>query len=435
MKKIKLIFVIFTMAYLILAGMLMFNMNRLKANSSNEYRVEIKRLSEMCKSKLDVGNTSSDEILWFDVSDYAIADCVKEISFLSYECINTDTLEKFYMPSNLYQIEIVPVIQDNCMAGYLRFDYVREVDNSKINLIAQICLFVMYLFSTVLFIYVYKSILKPFNRLSSMPYELSRGDLTCEINENRNKYFGNFIWAINMLKDNLENHKKKELKLAKDKKMIILSISHDIKTPLNAINLYAKALENDIYKNEDEKKQAAVRIQRKTAEIDEFINQIIKSSKEEIISIEVNNTEFYLEDFIGKVKKGYSQKCELNKIDFKISEYENILLKGDIERLYEAAGNLIENAFKYGDGKEIRITFTQEEDYLLIHVYNTGEPVKDNEMIHLFDGFFRGSNAKDKNGNGLGLYICREIMVKMNGDIYAVKSDGGMEIVLVCAIC
>ena len=49
--------------------------------------------------------------------------------------------------------------------------------------------------------------------------------------------------------------------------MIILSISHDIKTPLNAINLYAKALEKDMYDDETEKKNAAIKIQEKSKEI------------------------------------------------------------------------------------------------------------------------------------------------------------------------
>ena len=86
-------------------------------------------------------------------------------------------------------------------------------------------------------------------------------------NENQNKYFGKFIWGINMLKDALESHKRKELRLTKEKKMMVLSISHDVKTPLNAINLYAKALEEEVYKTREEKQKAVRKIQEKAEEI------------------------------------------------------------------------------------------------------------------------------------------------------------------------
>ena len=102
--------------------------------------------------------------------------------------------------------------------------------------------------------------------------------------------------------------------------------------------------------------------------------------------------------------------------------------------MYEAIGNLIENAFKYGDGKKIDIKFSEEDSYELISVINSGNPVSENEMPHLFDSFFRGKNAEGKEGNGLGLYICKEIMRKMNGDIFANYKKDGLEFVLVCKI-
>ena len=91
----------------------------------------------------------------------------------------------------------------------------------------------------------------------------------------------------------------------------------------------------------------------------------------------------------------------------------------------------MENAFKYGDGKEIKISFYEEEYCQLIKISNTGLCVKQEEMPHLFDSFYRGSNVADKAGNGLGLYICREIMQKMEGEIFAVRDETGMSFHLV----
>ena len=67
----------------------------------------------------------------------------------------------------------------------------------------------------------------------------------------------------------------------------------------------------------------------------------------------------------------------------------------------------------------------------MIRIFNTGEPVAADQLPHLFDSFYRGSNASDKQGNGLGLYIAKQIMNKMEGEIFAERQSGGMSISLV----
>ncbi len=148
----------------------------------------------------------------------------------------------------------------------------------------------------------------------------------------------------------------------------------------------------------------------------------------------MQNREFYLKELVEKIQNGYAEKCSLNHIKLLMDDYDDFLLYGDLDKAYEAVGNLMENAFKYGDGIEIGIRFAEEENYLLLTVYNTGNLVEENEMPHLFESFYRGVNAEGKQGNGLGLYICREIMLKMKGDIYASGYDGGMSVTLVIKI-
>lgn len=101
-----------------------------------------------------------------------------------------------------------------------------------------------------------------------------------------------------------------------------------------------------------------------------------------------------------------------------MGEYQNSLVKADTERLLEVLQNIIENAIKYGSDKKIGISISKEEDCVLITVENTGEVLQAEELPHLFDSFYRGSNAGSQEGSGLGLYICRKLMHKMNGDVF-----------------
>ena len=99
--------------------------------------------------------------------------------------------------------------------------------------------------------------------------------------------------------------------------------------------------------------------------------------------------------------------------------------------MLEVFENLFENAFKYGDGRRIEISFYEEDYCQLIRVFNTGQSVAQNDFAHLFDSFYRGENTNGRQGSGLGLYICREIMHKSGGEIFANVEEEGMAFTIV----
>jgi signal transduction histidine kinase len=277
-------------------------------------------------------------------------------------------------------------------------------------------------------LYIRIKLLKPFNKLKEVPYELSKGNLTVGLKENKNRYFGRFVWGLDLLRENIEEQRIKELALQKEKKTLVLSISHDIKTPLSAIKLYSKALSRNLYDSDEKRKEIAESISAKADEIENFVGQIIKASSEDFLNLEVKNSEYYLSDLINKISEYYTEKLSLLKIEFKIGEYNNCLLKGDIDRAVEVLQNVIENAIKYCDGGFINIVISEEEDCRIITVENSGCTLSENELPHIFDSFWRGSNAEKNSGSGLGLYICRQLMTKMDGDIFAECEDGKMKV-------
>lgn len=266
--------------------------------------------------------------------------------------------------------------------------------------------------------YVRRKILQPFHQLSELPHELAKGNLTIPLQEHPDKLFGRFVWGMDLLREHLEQSRRKELELQKEKKVLLLSLSHDIKTPLSAIKLYAAALGRNLYQNEKRKQEAADSISRKVDEIEDYLSEIVQASHEDFLHFEVVNGEFYVEQVLERIWEYYVDKMELGQIDFGMGEYENCLLSGDADRLEEVLQNVIENAIKYGDGKRIRLRARREEAYI-IQVVNTGCRLPDQELPHIFESFFRGSNSSRREGSGLGLYICRQLMHLMEGEITA----------------
>lgn len=315
-----------------------------------------------------------------------------------------------------------------------RFDYVAlQPDKSGPVLAVNLILAAMAAVIVTVMVFIRQNILAPFDQLRELPFELSKGNLTAPVKENKSRFFGQFLWGVDLLRENLEQQKSRELSLIKEKKTLLLSLSHDIKTPLSAIKLYAKALSRGLYPEKEKQLEIAGNINKKADEIEGFISKIMTASTNNFLEFDVQNGEFYLSDLMAGISPYYKEKLALVQTDFFIEEYGDCLLKGDLDRSVEVLQNLLENAMKYGDGAWVKITFSDEENCRLITVSNSGCTLSESELAHIFDSFWRGSNAGNKAGSGLGLYICRQLMRRMNGEIFAEKSGDIMSVTAVFA--
>ena len=92
---------------------------------------------------------------------------------------------------------------------------------------------------------------------------------------------------------------------------------------------------------------------------------------------------------------------------------------------------LMENALKYGDGRRVELIFPEDDECVQIAVRNGGCTLGKDDLPHIFESFWRGANAENIRGSGLGLYICRQLMRKMNGEIFAEIDD---DIITVTAV-
>ena len=333
----------------------------------------------------------------------------------------TEYGENFYNSDSNY---VIREINDKLY----RFDYTTDssADKSETIFIVNVILGIMSAAIIAVMLYVRFKILSPFEKLTDIPYELSKGNLTTPVKETKNRFFGRFIWGVDVLRENMEQQKERELNLQREKKMLLLSLSHDIKTPLSAIKLYSKALSKGLYTNTEKQSEIAESINTKADEIEGYVSEIITASREDFLSFEVDMGEFYLSELVNRIRIYYIEKLSLIKTDFTVGEYIDCLISGDLDRSVEVVQNIMENAIKYGDGKEISIGFSEEDGCILVAVKNSGCTLPDTDLPHIFESFWRGTNAENQKGSGLGLYICRQLMHKMNGEVFAQIKDRNM---------
>jgi len=373
-----------------------------------QYRVEAARAAS---------EIENDGIESVDLSDYPTLAAIERVDIDSREGLTGGNYDYLIKEIN---------------GGYYRFDYTAPTEadgritaavNIVIGAMAAVMLFVM--------LYMRQRIIKPFFVLRDMPYELSKGNLTLPLKEKRQRFFGRFVWGMDMLREKLEENKRNEMSLQAERKKLILSLSHDIKIPLSAIKLYSKALSKGLYDSAERQNEIAERINEKADEIEHYVTGIVTASREDFLALEVNEGEFYLSEVMDKISEYYTDRLKLLKIDFFIKEYRNCLVRGDLDRAVEVIENIIENAIKYGDGRNITVEFSDDDGCRLVTVENTGCTLPQSELPHMFDSFWRGSNSSDSSGSGLGLYICRGLMNKMGGEVFAEIKDGKMRVTAV----
>ncbi len=374
-------------------------------NEDRPYRVEINRLA------LQIDQNGPDHL---------------DLSQCEYVYHVEPYGEHFYDSDSDHAIRIID-------GALYRFDYSAHKNTTDIRsiVIVDTVLILMSALSFGILLYVRTKILRPFDQLTNIPYELSKGNLTTPVKENKNRYFGKFIWGIDLLREKIEQQKQRELQLQKEKKTLLLSLSHDLKTPLSAIKLYANALSKNLYPDAGKQQSIAEKINTKADEIEEYVSQIIHASREDFMSLDVKMGEFYLSDLVQQINSYYREKLALVKTEFIIGEYNDCLLSGDLDRSVEVMQNIMENALKYGDGTRVELLFPEEDGGVLLAVRNSGCTLDSTDLPHIFESFWRGANAGHIPGSGLGLYICRQLIHKMNGEIFAETSDGWVTVTVV----
>ena len=186
----------------------------------------------------------------------------------------------FFNSDNAY------VVRD--VAGTLwRIDYDTNVDSERVYMFIVVNLVTagVVLAVAVVLLYIYFAIIRNFHRLSDYPFELAKGNLVTPMKAEKTRYFGRFLWGLDMLREKLEAEKVENLELQKEKNVFLLSLSHDIKTPLSAIKLYSAALRKNLYTDEDKIREVAEKIDENAGEIENYVAKVISASGDDFLNL------------------------------------------------------------------------------------------------------------------------------------------------------
>jgi signal transduction histidine kinase len=220
------------------------------------------------------------------------------------------------------------------------------------------------------------------------------------------------------------NREKRMNKLRAD---FVSNVSHELKTPLTAINMFAEAMnmKND---NLDSKQKKYTKIIVKESEkLNRMINNILEFSRKENNKLSYKLERSNLTDIVNATLKEMSYFLEINKIDVHLNISNNIYAKVNAEGLKQALSNLISNAIKYSSSnKKMNVQLFKKENKIFIEVEDFGIGIPEEKLELIFEKFYRVNSDENENasGTGLGLTVTKAIIEEQHGKLLVESTFG-----------
>lgn len=210
----------------------------------------------------------------------------------------------------------------------------------------------------------------------------------------------------------------------------VSNVSHEFKTPINAIEGYASLLQDS--QLTDEQKNAYIdKIIFNTRRLSDLVGNILLLSKVNNQTISLKASTFRLDEQVRQSILALENKWEKKEIEFDI-DLDEIEYTGYENLLSHVWLNLIDNAVKFSpQNGQIRIRLKQLAGSVTFSIWDNGLPIPEADIGRIFNKFYQGDNSHASEGNGLGLALVRKIVAAAHGTINVTSSeDAGTEFVV-----
>lgn len=222
---------------------------------------------------------------------------------------------------------------------------------------------------------------------------------------------------INSLASTLNAHAENELKSKEFLKNTISDISHQLKTPLTALNIY-----NGILQDESENLPAiqefAQLSEQELDRIETLVQNLLKITKLDAGTIVIDKKMENISEIMESVKRHFSFRAEKEGKEISLSGDRDIDLLCDRNWLTEAIDNIVKNALDHTEkGDCISIKWECFASVVQIIINDNGSGIHPEDLYHIFKRFYRSRYSKDTQGIGLGLPLAKAIIEAHNGTI------------------
>lgn len=243
------------------------------------------------------------------------------------------------------------------------------------------------------------------------------GNTDARIDCNNDGQIYRLFHEINTLATVLNAHAANELRDKEFLKNTILDISHQLKTPLAALNIYNGLLQDEA-EEFPEIKEFAVLSEQELDRMETLVKNLLKITQLDTKTIEFKKSTENVFDIINDIKLHFAYRARQEHKKLILSGDEHILFVCDRYWIIEAISNIVKNAFDHTDnGDSIKIEWKQFASVIQIKIKDTGCGIHPEDLHYIFKRFYRSRFSKDTQGIGLGLPLAKGIIEAHNGVI------------------
>ena len=267
--------------------------------------------------------------------------------------------------------------------------------------------------------FITKQFIGPVTQLEKAMSRVASGDFTVHLNEkHRFREIRDIYSNFNLMVQELQATEILQTDF-------VSNVSHEFKTPINAIEGYATLLQDDGSNTPEERTQYVNKILLNTRRLSNLAGNILLLSKVDHQAIQVHQATFRLDEQIRQVIVMLEAEWSKKDIEFDVS-MDELAYTGNENLLSHVWSNLIGNAIKFNPvGGLIRISLRRESAKLRFIIEDSGPGIDETVKKHMFDKFYQGDSSHKEEGNGLGLALVKQIISACHGEITAENISGG----------
>ena len=272
---------------------------------------------------------------------------------------------------------------------------------------------------TVIAVILSREVLRPINTLSSAMRRVAEGDFAVKLNENTSL---RFVHQLNSDFNNMVGELSTVDTLRND---FISNVSHEFKTPLAAIEGYASLLQDPSLSNE-QKSEYVEKILVSSKRLSALVGNILTLSKLDNEAMPLARERYRIDEQVRICILALETKWMEKEIEFDVN-MDSIEFSAIEALMNHVFSNLVDNAIKFSPhGGTIYVSLSQTATELHFSIANSGPPIDEETMKHMFEKFYQGDTSHKSEGNGLGLSLVSKIVSLHHGSVSAKNTGDGL---------
>ena len=261
----------------------------------------------------------------------------------------------------------------------------------------------------------------------SNSYEVEElGNHINRLSENLERTISELKTANVELQDDIE----KKIQIDEMRKEFLSNVCHELKTPLALIQGYAEGLQECINDDAESREFYCDVIIDEADKMNRMVKKLLTLNQLEFGNDQVIMERFDMTELIRGVANSTRILMEQKGIRLELENSEEAWVWGDEFKVEEVITNYMSNAINHADGEKlIRVFYTRSEDKLRVSVFNTGQPIPEEDIEKIWVKFYKVDKARTREygGSGIGLSIVKAIMDSFHQRCGVINHEDGVE--------